>query len=107
MDTAAFVVMYVTCPSQTEAEQMAESLVVQRLAACVNIIPQITSVYRWEGAIEKASEWLLVIKTHRDKMSAVEEHVKSLHSYTVPEVIGLPVLGGSSLYLDWLAESVS
>ena len=81
---------------------MARGLVERELAACVNIIPSLRSVYRWQGAVEEAEEHLLVIKSRRDLLAAVEQAIGELHSYEVPEVLALPVAGGSNSYLGWL-----
>lgn len=100
-------VVLVTCASQDEADTMAETVVGERLAACVNIVQGIRSVYRWEGAVEKGSELLLLIKTTQEKLAPLEERIKSLHGYSVPEFITLPISGGSADYLGWLRESVN
>lgn len=95
-------VVLMTAGSQEEAEKIAASLVRTMLAACVNIIPGITSVYRWEDEIQRDQEWLLLAKTRRDILDELARHVKELHSYDVPEVIALPIVGGSEAYLRWL-----
>lgn len=87
-----------------EAERIARRLVENRLAACVNIVPGVTSVYRWEGSIEKGSEWLLLIKTRRELFDRLEAELKTLHSYAVPEIVALTVVEGSAQYLDWIAH---
>ena len=95
----------VTAPS-TEAEGLARALVEEGLAACVNLIPGIRSFYRWEGQVQDDSEVLLVIKTGSERCDALAERVRELHSYDLPEVLALPVAGGSRRYLDWVrAES--
>jgi len=75
------------------------------LAACVNLISPIRSIYRWEGKIWDEKEWLLIIKTQKDRFEELEKKVKSLHSYSVPEIISLPISEGSSSYLRWIKES--
>src|SRR5512145_3221453 len=97
-----FIVVYVTVGSSEEAEQLASSLVEERLAACVNRIKEVQSIYRWEGKVQRSSEELLVIKTRRDLFDALKSRVQDLHSYTVPEVIALPILEGNPSYLQWL-----
>lgn len=99
-----FAVVLVTAKDQEEAGMIASSLVESRLAGCVNIVPQVRSVYAWEGRVCDESEALLIIKTRRENVSEVTVRVKQLHSYTVPEVIALPIVEGSSDYLKWLKD---
>ena len=98
------VVVLVTCGSEEEAVKIAHSLVEERLAACVNLISPVRSIYRWEGKIWDEKEWILIIKTQKKRFEELEKKVKSLHSYSVPEIIGLPVVEGASSYLKWLEE---
>jgi periplasmic divalent cation tolerance protein len=100
------VVVLMTAGSREEAEQIAQKLVAELLAACVNIVSGITSVYRWEGQIQHDEEWLLIAKSRRDVLDDLVRRVQALHSYTVPEVIALPVVGGSEAYLRWLDGEV-
>ncbi len=100
------IAVFVTCGSEEEALRIARSLVEERIAACVNLVSPIRSIYRWEGKICDEREWLLIIKTHRDKFKDLEEKVKSLHSYSTPEVLALPILEGSAHYLKWLGETI-
>lgn len=102
-----FIVVYVTAGSADEADRLARSLVDERLAACVNRIKSVQSVYRWQGKVEQSEEELLIIKTSRDRFAALEKRVRELHSYSVPEVIALPVIEGSGAYLKWLNEQVT
>ncbi len=97
------VVVYVTAPSAEEARTLARALVEERLAACVNLLP-VESVYRWQGQLEEASEILLVVKTCHGRLDALAARVRALHSYTVPEIIALPLLAGWPPYLQWLEE---
>ena len=97
-----FIVVLVTATSKAEAEKIAKALLKKRLAACVNIIPGLTSFFHWKGKIEKASELLLVIKTRKTLFKKLEKEVKANHSYSVPEIIALPILQGTKSYLDWL-----
>ncbi len=99
-----FIVALVTCGSEEEAVNIANALVEARLAACVNILSPIRSIYRWEGKIWDEKEWVLFIKTQKQNFDALEKKVKSLHSYSVPEIIALPITEGSSSYLEWLKE---
>jgi periplasmic divalent cation tolerance protein len=102
-----FLIVFITAGNLDEARKIADELVGQRLAACVNIVPQVESVYRWQGEVCRDSEVLLVAKTTRERFSALETAVKGLHSYQVPEIIALPITGGSEQYLNWLRESVT
>src|SRR3990170_250799 len=100
------VVVLVTTPSAEEAARIGRLLVDERLAACANVIPSIASAYRWQGQVEEAGEALIILKTRRDLLDRLTERVRALHSYTVPEVIALPVLGGNAEYLRWIDDSV-
>ena len=84
--------------------QLADTLVEERFAACVNVLPGIRSVSRWQGAIERSDETLLLIKTTRDRLDALTTRVRDLHPYELPEVIAVEVAGGLSTYLDWVVE---
>ncbi len=95
-----------TAGSEEEARKIARALVERRLAACVNIVPQIESIYRWEGKVEEAQEWLLVIKTTGAAFDRVRDAIKELHSYEVPECICISIENGSPDYLKWIGESV-
>ena len=101
------IVIFVTAGSEAEAEKIARALVEEQLAACVNILSPIRSIYRWQGQVADDREWLLLIKTRAERFAAVESRVKALHSYQVPEVIALPIVAGAEGYLRWLRESVS
>ena len=96
-----------TAASLEEAERIASTLVEQHLAACVNLIPQIKSIYRWQGEMEESSEVLLVIKSTAPCLAALESTLRSLHSYSVPEFLVLDVTSGSPAYLQWIFESVT
>jgi len=96
------IVVFSTCASGEEAEKLARQLVEARLAACVTIVPAARSVYRWRGAIESASECLLVIKSSRPLFAALSAAIGKAHSYEVPEVLAVPVSDGSANYLSWL-----
>ena len=100
-------VVLVTCSSEEEASRIARALVTERLAACGNILDSpVRSIYRWKGSIETAMEHLLVIKTRRARVRALEAAVKRLHSYQIPEIITLPIAEGSRRYLAWVDECV-
>ena len=93
-----------TCPDEECAEQLAHALVEQRVAACVNILPGIRSVYRWQGKLESAQENLLLIKSHSQAYPALEQLIQRLHPYELPEIIAVPVENGLPAYLDWISE---
>ena len=95
-----------TCGSLEEAQSIARTLVERQLAACVNIAPQIESVYRWQGEIETATEWLLVIKTTAEAFDRLRETLTKLHSYELPECIAIAIEDGSAAYLEWMGQSV-
>ncbi len=96
------IVVLVTVGSEREAETIATALLEERLAACVNVTSPVRSLYRWEGRIADDREWQLVIKTQARLFEALATRVRALHSYTVPEIIALPVLNGTADYLDWI-----
>lgn len=100
------IVVLSACGSAAEAEKVARALVEQRLAACVNVVPGVRSIYRWKGAVEQASEWLLVIKTSRGLFDRVREAIVRRHSYDLPEAVALPIQNGSEEYLSWLGNEV-
>ena len=102
MERAIFV--YTTYPSVVEAEQAGRAIVERRLAACVNILPGMISHYRWQGAIERAEETVMIVKTRASLAEAVRTAVKQMHSYTTPAVLFLPLEGGDPAYLEWLME---
>ncbi len=95
-----------SCPSADDARQLADGLVADRHAACVNILPGLTSVYGWQGRVESAAESLLLIKTRAANFPALELYIKARHPYDVPEIIAIPVLAGSAEYLAWLGQWV-
>lgn len=95
------------CGSLEEAQRVAHGVVGRRQAACVNILPGVHSVYRWQGNVEEAAEWMLVIKTQSARYAEVEATIRELHSYTTPEIIALPVERGLPAYLDWILEETS
>jgi periplasmic divalent cation tolerance protein len=94
-----------TCPDQATAEHIAETVVGERLAACVNLVPGLTSIYRWEGQIQRAAELLLLVKTRAAVYPLLEARLRELHPYQTPEIIALPIQTGSAAYLDWIADN--
>jgi periplasmic divalent cation tolerance protein len=102
-----FIIVYVTAGSPAEGDRLARALVDERLAACVNRIATVQSVYRWEGKLEQSEEQLLIIKTQRRLFAALEKRVRALHSYSVPEIVALPIIEGSQDYLRWLGDQTN
>jgi len=100
------IVVLTTCASAEEAEKIARALIERRLAACVNVLPQARGFYRWKGALEDAAEWLLLIKSTRERFDQLRAALETLHSYEVPEIIALSVVDGSPAYLNWLEAEV-
>jgi periplasmic divalent cation tolerance protein len=100
------IVLVTTCESVAEADKIASALVENRLAACVNILPGVSSVYRWKGTVERASEIILLIKTSRPLLAQVQAEIERLHSYELPEVIALQIVDGSERYLEWLDQGL-
>jgi periplasmic divalent cation tolerance protein len=96
-----------TAGSEEEARKIARHLVEDQLAACVNIVPRIESVYRWEGKVESNYEWLLVIKTTGERFPAVRDAIRELHSYELPECIAISIEDGSTDYLEWIGQAVN
>jgi len=101
-----FQIVLPTCGDRETAERIAHRLVEQRLAACVNILPGVQSIYQWRGAVQSESEVLVVIKTKAPLIQEVQSTIASLHSYEVPEFLVLPILGGSEAYMAWLEASL-
>ena len=101
------IIILTTVSSKKEAEIIGSKLINMKLAACVNIIPNIKSIYRWEGKINKDSEYLLIIKTVKRAEEDVFENIRKLHSYDTPEMISIPITGGEKSYLNWLSKSVA
>ncbi len=106
MKNATYYTVFCTVPDRGQAEKIAKQLVKEKLAACCNIVPGLTSVYRWQGEIQQDAELLLILKTTAAAMPALEKRIKELHSYEVPEIIALPILTGNSDYLNWIEENV-
>ena len=99
-------VVLCTCGSPDEAEKIARHLVEKQLAACVNVVPGIRSIYRWQGKVVDATEVLLIIKTRQDLFEPLRAEITAVHSYEVPEIIALPIGDGSEAYLSWLGEQL-
>jgi len=101
------IIVFNTCGSAEEAERIARALVSKRLAACVNLLPAVRSIYRWKGAVEDAQETLLVIKSSRALFDELRAEIEKLHSYEVAEVIAVPIVDGSEAYLEWLGRELA
>lgn len=95
-----------TCPSMDIAKQLATHLVTEKLAACVNIMPQVTSIYQWQGEIQQDSEFQLIIKTTANNFNALSDAISQLHPYDVPEIIAVDIVNGNQPYLNWISESL-
>ena len=99
-------IVLTTTGSQEEAQKIARAVVERKLAACVNIVPRIESIYRWQGRVESATEWLLVIKTEARAFERLRDSIKELHSYELPECVMVEVTDGSKEYLGWIEDNV-
>ena len=98
------IVVFTTCGSEAEARKLAAALIEKHLAACVNITAPITSVYRWKGILEEAQEWMLIIKSRRERFEELRILLEGAHSYELPEVLAVPVVEGSPNYLAWVED---
>ncbi len=106
MSDSGHIIVLITVGSSEEADKIAQALVERMLAACINIVPSITSVYRWQDEVQRDSEALLIVKSRRDVFEHLKRCVKELHSYETPEIIALPIVAGDADYLRWLDSSV-
>ncbi|MBO0912275.1 MAG: divalent-cation tolerance protein CutA [Acidobacteria bacterium] len=100
------VLILTTAGNESEARKIAGELVERKLAACVNMVPRIHSIYRWQGRVETAEEYLLLVKTEELRAKEVEAAVRELHSYDLPELVVVRIAGGSEAYLNWISQSV-
>ena len=101
------IVVFMTASNREEAARLAEALIEKQLAACVQILPGMESVYRWQGKTERQSEVLLIAKTASSRFTELESEIRALHSYDTPEIVAVPITDGSRAYLEWLQESVT
>lgn len=100
------IIVFMTAANGEEATRLADLLVGAHLAACVQILPEMESVYRWQGKVERQSEILLIAKTTAAKLADLEREVRALHSYDTPEIVAVPIIAGSTPYLEWLDASL-
>ena len=101
------IVVLATCASAEEAQRIARELIATRLAACVNLLPPVRSIYHWKGAIEEQDETLMIIKSARPLFDQLRAAIARLHSYEVPEVIALPIVDGAAAYLEWMERALA
>ncbi|GAB6947095.1 divalent-cation tolerance protein CutA [Vulcanisaeta sp. JCM 16161] len=106
MGEGDYIVVFVTVPNKDVGFEIARSLINNRLAACVNIIDGLRSIYYWEGGVEEDSETLLIIKSRRDRLNDLVRSIREKHPYKVPEIIALPIIGGLNEYLKWIDETL-
>jgi periplasmic divalent cation tolerance protein len=107
IDASGAIIVLITTPNTDEAARLAEMLVERRLAACVQILPEIESVYRWQGKIERQQEVLVIAKTTKSNFEELEREVRAIHGYETPEIVALPLTTGSLPYLEWLGSNVN
>ena len=107
MNETEYIVVLVTVPNKDVGIEIARSLINNKLAACVNVIDGLRSIYFWENRIEEDNEALLIIKSRRDRLDELVRHVRERHPYRVPEIIALPIIGGFSDYLRWIDEALN
>jgi periplasmic divalent cation tolerance protein len=101
------VIALTTLPADADVEAFGKALVEDRLAACVNVLPEMTSIYRWEGKVEKSAERQVIIKTTAARLADLRDRIRELHTYDVPEFVVVPILSGSEEYLKWVGESTA
>ncbi len=106
MTDKKYIMVFCTCPDQDSAASMAENIVAQHLAACINIVPGIKSIYQWQGNVESAQEALMLIKTDADKYDALQKTIKTMHPYEIPEVIQVDISNGLPEYLSWIDSAM-
>jgi periplasmic divalent cation tolerance protein len=107
MKPANYIVVFITSKDTEEAQKLAQTLLKRRQAACVNIVPEVASHFWWQNKLESSQESLLIVKTKESLLPEVIKSVKKNHSYSVPEIIALPIVGGNREYLDWIDQEVT
>ena len=105
-NSSEYVIVFTTLPPDGDGGAFARSLVEDRLAACVNLLPAMESIYRWEGRVERETERQVIIKTTRERTAALWDRVRELHPYEVPEFVVVPIVDGNEAYLRWIGESI-
>jgi periplasmic divalent cation tolerance protein len=103
----AAILVYITAATPEDATSIGAAIVGERLAACANVIPEMTSIYRWEGEVRQDSETVLILKTTENRLDALTARVRALHPYDLPCVVALPIRGGNPAFLDWIAGEVA
>ncbi len=106
IQTEQYILVFCTCPDAAAARVIAEKLVVESLAACVNVVSGLESLYQWRGKLQTDREVLLIIKTEKSRLDDVEAAILASHSYELPEIIAVPIEAGSESYLNWLSENI-
>jgi len=106
MEESAYIVLFITTATAEEAQRISKVLLNQRKAACVNIVPRVSSLFWWQDKLDSAQESLLIVKTKASQLNEIVRLVKELHSYDVPEIIALPIVGGNQDYLEWIGKEV-
>jgi len=106
MEESAYIVLFITTATTNEAQRISKVLLEQRKVACVNIVPKVSSLFWWENKLDLAHESLLIVKTKASLLNEVVRLVREIHSYDIPEIIALPIVGGNQDYLEWIGKEV-